>query len=111
MKRVTTSWIVARATHSETTYVTPSRSVDRFLDRHVITYRTISRRAVGRHPDPVESLGARVCYVPALIPRSNLDPLPQAMHRGFVVQVEIVDIKPTEIAFDFQHTLITPIVS
>jgi hypothetical protein len=110
VKRVATSWVVARATHSKTTYIAPSRGVDRFLDSYVITYRTISRRAVGRHPDPVESLGARICYVPAFIPRPNVNPLPQAAHRGFVVQVEIVDIKPTEITFDFQHTLVAPMV-
>jgi hypothetical protein len=101
VKRVATSLVVACATHSETTYITPSRSVDGFLDSHIITYRTISRRAVGRHPDPVESLGTRICYVPAFIPRPYVNPLPQAVHRGFVVQVEIVDIKPTEITFDF----------
>jgi hypothetical protein len=31
----------------------------------------------------------------------NVDPLPQAVHWGFVVQIEIIDIKPTEITFDF----------
>jgi hypothetical protein len=32
------------------------------------------------------------------------------MHGGFVVQVEIVEIKATEIAFDLQNALIAPMV-
>lgn len=110
MQRVATSWIVARATHGETAYVPPGRGIDCFLDSHVITYRAISGRAVGGHPDPIESLGTRVNYVPALIPGTDFNALPQPVHWGLVVQVEIVDIEAADIAFDLQHTLIAPVV-
>jgi hypothetical protein len=77
---------------------------------HVITYGTVSRRAIRRHTDPIESLGTRVGYVPALIPSADMNPPPQLIHGVFVGQVEIIHIKPTKITFDLKHTLITPVI-
>lgn len=80
MKRVAASWIVARATYPETTYIPPGASVDGLLNGDVITECIVRKGAVRRHPDTFEPLGTRVRDVPALIPTTDLDTLPQPVH-------------------------------
>ena len=53
------------------------------------------------HPDTLWCLVTRVSNVPAFIPATDLNPLPQAEHGGFVVQMQVVQIKTTKITFDF----------
>lgn len=100
MKWVAASWVVARATHSKTPHVSPRTGVDRLLDSDVIARCVVRKGPVGRHPNTSECLGTRVVYVPALIPSTDLNPLPQLVHGGFVVQVKVVQIEATEVAFD-----------
>jgi hypothetical protein len=60
MERVTTSRVVARATHPETAYVPPGTGINGLLDGDVITERVVCKGAVRGHPDPLKALGTRV---------------------------------------------------
>jgi len=80
VKRVATSWVVARATHSETSYIPPGAGIDSLLNCDVITQCVVRKGAVRGHPDTPEPLGTRVGYVPAFIPISDVNPPPQPVH-------------------------------
>jgi hypothetical protein len=67
-------------------------------------------RAIGRKTDPLRGFVITTSERPAVLGRVDRNSVPKASVLGFVVSVEVTDIKTTDVAQDLVDAFVAPMV-
>lgn len=110
MKRVATPWIPAGSCDDKLANIPPSALIQRFVEGNVFTFLGAVFRPVRRHVNPRWSLIPLGLNRPAFLWIADLDLPPQAEILGFVINVQIVNVKAAAVARNLAGTVVTPVV-
>ena len=106
MKWVATLLVPTQTSHHHGTNITPSTLVNGFVHVDVLRFLLAVLRSVRRKANTFRCRPD----VPAFIRESDVDLCPELGVFVFVVGMQVVDIKPTDVTQDFLRALVTPVM-
>ena len=106
MQWIATPLVPAQTCHDHGANITPSALVDGFVHVDVLRFLFAVLRSIGRKANAFRCRPD----VPAFIREGDVDLCPEFGVLVFVVGMQVVDVKPTDVAEDLLCTLVAPVV-
>ena len=108
MQRVGTPGVAAQPCYHQRPHIPPRALVYRLVDIHVLGFLLAVARPIRRQAHPLGRTTTKDLHLPAVFREANLHHLPELGVLVFVVLMQVVHIKSTDVAQDFLGALVAP---
>lgn len=101
--------VAAQPGHHQCPNIPPRTLVDRLVDIDVLGFLLAVARTIRRQAHPLGRTTTKDLHLPAVFREADLHHLPELGVLVFVVLMQVVHIKPTDVAQDFLGALVAPV--